>query len=194
MKVKDAAECSARLRSIHRPPTNRVLQFMALATTTRPSSPDASIGHDDERSLLEQAGALRRAFVDGRPMQLLRGRYIGLLCADAGAPQARLFCQAAGDLGAKVAHIPADMLAASAERELASTARMLARLYDAVECQGLAPGFAQRLAAVAGPMVCDDLATDPELIDRLVVQLGERPTSSDDRRFVVQAVLLHRLT
>jgi ornithine carbamoyltransferase len=166
---------------------------MVLATMSQPTKPDTAPWPNDDRALVEQAGVLRRAFADGRPMLLLRGRNLGLLCPDAATPAARLFREAAGALGARVAHIKADTFAGGGDGDLANTARMLGRLYDAVECQGLAPGVAQQLAALTGNVVCDGLATDAVGIDKLVLQLDGSVDRAESRRFVLQALLLRRL-
>jgi ornithine carbamoyltransferase len=167
---------------------------MVIAATPGPPDPDAAHWADDERALVEQASVLRRAFADGRSLPLLRGRNLGLLCPDASTPEARLFREAAGALGAQVAHIRADAIADGGDRDLASTARMLVRLYDAVECQGLALGVAQQLAALSGNVVCDSLAADSGVIDKLARQLDGSIERTDNRCYVMQALLLRRLT
>jgi ornithine carbamoyltransferase len=167
---------------------------MAVVVMPRPVSPDPAPWADDDRALLDQARELCRARADGRPLRLMRGRNLGLLCPDPGTPAARLFQQAASELGAQVAHIQAEAYAGSADRDLASTARLLGRLYDAVECQGLAPGVAQRLAALSGNVVFDGLALEGGLVDRLVRQLDCSGSLADKSRFVLQALLLRRLT
>jgi ornithine carbamoyltransferase len=167
---------------------------MVIAATPGPTDPEAALWADEERALVEQAGVLRRAFADGRSLPLLRGRNLGLLCTDATTPEARLFREAAGALGAQVAHIRADAIAGGGERDLASTARMLGRLYDAVECQGLAPGVVQQLAALSGNVVGEGLAADSGVIDKLVRQLDGSIERTDNRCYVLQALLLRRLT
>jgi ornithine carbamoyltransferase len=167
---------------------------MVLAAAPRLSTPDAAPASDDDRALVEQALVLRRVLGAGGSLPLLRGRNLGLLCPDASTPAARLFREAAGELGANVTHIAADSFAAGADRELVSTARLLGKLYDAVECQGLAPGVAQRLEALSGNVVCDGLAAEGGVVDRLVRQLDGPSERPDNRRCVVQALLLRRLT
>lgn len=167
---------------------------MASASPSSPPEPDAAPWPDDDLALFEQAVALRRAFAEGSPLPLLRGRNLGLLCPDANTPAARLFREAAGALGAQVAHIRADAYAIGVDMELASAARVLGRLYDTVECQGLAPGVAQQLAALTGSVVCDGLAVDGGAMDRLARRLGGSAERTDNRRFALQALLLRRLT
>lgn len=167
---------------------------MGSAAPPRPPLPPAWPLPGDERALLDQALALQRAAAAGRLQPLLRGINLGLLCRDPGAPPAQLFCDAAGALGAHVAHIGSGQLERSSAQELAHTARLLGRLYDAVECQGLNGGVVQQLAALAGIAVYDGLAADDALIARLALQLGDAARLAEHRRFVLQAVLLHLLT
>jgi ornithine carbamoyltransferase len=147
----------------------------------------------DERVLLGQAQALQRAASAGRPQALLRGKNLGLLCRDDGTPGALLFRAAATALGAHVAHIECSRIERSSPQELAYTARMLGRLYDAVECQDLQPGLVQQIAALAGIAVFDGLAADDAQLTRLVLQL-DAAASAESRRYALQALLLQALT
>jgi ornithine carbamoyltransferase len=143
--------------------------------------------------LLDQARSLQRAASAGRVQPLLRGKNLGLLCADDRQPQALLFRQAASELGAHVAHIGMSLSELSATQELAHTARMLGRLYDAVECQGLSSELVGQLADVAGIAVYDGLACNDALISRLAAELGSEAAAGDSRRFVLQAMLLQTI-
>jgi ornithine carbamoyltransferase len=147
----------------------------------------------DEKALLDQARTLQRAAAAGHVQPLLRGKNLGLLCADDTQPQALLFRQAASELGAHVAHIGMSLSEDSATQEVAHTARMLGRLYDAVECQGLASRLVQQLADAAGIAVYDGLAGNEPLIGRLAMQLGNEAGVAENRRFVLQALLLHTI-
>lgn len=167
---------------------------MVFAAMSLPSEPDEAPRADDVDALIEQARALQQAFASGRMLPLLRGRNIGLLCPDATTPEARLFREAAGGLGAQVAYIQANGFVGGGDSELANTARMLGRLYDVVVCQDLPPGVSQQLAALTGNLVCDGLAVDAGLIDKLVRLLDGAAEVPDSRRIVLQALLLRRLT
>lgn len=167
--------------------------FMGSARTPHLPSAPAALSPGDEKSLLNQARSLQRAAAAGRVQPLLRGKNLGLLCADDTQPQALLFRQAASELGAHVAHIGMSLSDASSAQEVAHTARMLGRLYDAVECQGLAGTLVQQMADVAGIAVYDGLACDEWLIARLAAQMGSEVTAGDNRRFVLQALLLHTI-
>jgi len=148
----------------------------------------------DERALIDLAQALRRAAAAGQLQPLLRGRNLGLLCPDDSATPARLFRDAGMLLGAQVAHIGTSQLGRSSAQELLDTARMLGRLYDAVECQGLDSAVVQQIAVLAGITVYDGLATDDALIRRLALQLGDASLLAENRCFALQALLLQSLT
>jgi ornithine carbamoyltransferase len=166
---------------------------MGSARTPHPAPAPASLSPGDEKALLDQARSLQRAAAAGRVQALLRGKNLGLLCADDTQPQALLFGQAAGELGAHVAHIGMSLSEHSSTQEVAHTARMLGRLYDAVECQGLSSTLVQQMADVAGIAVYDGLACNERLISRLAAQLGNEAAVGDNRRFVLQALLLHTI-
>ncbi len=166
---------------------------MGSTHTPRPAPAPAPLPPGDDKALLDQARSLQRAATAGRAQPLLRGKNLGLLCADDNQPQARLFRQAASELGAHVAHIGMSLSEHSAAQEVAHTARMLGRLYDAVECQGLTGALVRQMADVAGIAVYDGLACNEPLISRLAAQLGDEAAAGDNRRFVLQALLLHTI-
>jgi ornithine carbamoyltransferase len=147
----------------------------------------------EEKALLEQARTLQLAATAGRTQPLLRGKNLGLLCQDDTQAQAMLFRQAASELGAHVAHIGMSLNERSSGQEVAHTARMLGRLYDAVECQGLPSALVRQMADVAGIAVYDGLATNEPLISRLASQLGNEASPVENRRYALQALLLHTI-
>ena len=123
---------------------------MGSVAPPRPPQRPMPLPAGDERALLDQAQALRRAAAVGRLQPLLRGKNLGLLCRDDGTPSGLLFRDAAAALGAHVAHIESSRLERSSPQELEHGARMLGRLYDAVECQGLDAGLVRQLSALSG--------------------------------------------
>ena len=145
----------------------------------------------DRSALLAQARTLQRNADAARVQPLLRGKNFGLLCADASAARARLFMQAAGELGAHVAHIGMSLCERSSAHEVAHTARLLGRLYDAVECHGLSAALVQRMADAAGIAVYDALGPNESLLSALAMQLGSPAELSRNRRFALQALLLY---
>ncbi len=146
----------------------------------------------DEQALIGQARMLQRAAAAGRVLALLRDKNLGLLCADDTLPSALLFRQAASELGARVAHIGMSLSEHSSAQDVVHTARLLGRLYDAVECQGLPTALVQQVAGAAGIAVYDALSDEP-LILQLAAQLGGDADSAHNRRFVLQALLLQTI-
>jgi len=141
-------------------------------------------------SLLGHARILQRAALDGTTRQLLRGKNLGLLC-EAPADEAQaLFRRAAEELGAHVAVMRPSLSPASTPQEVQHTARMLGRLYEAVECQGLDPVLVRHIGLHAGIPVFDGAATRGHPADRLAELLGNAMPLADNRRFVLQAMLL----
>jgi len=193
MPVKPLARRLVRLRSIFMYSHTLPRLFMGSARTPHHAPAPATLPPSDEKALLDQARSLQRAAASGRVQPLLRGKNLGLLCADDTQAQALLFRQAASELGAHVAHIGMSLSEHSATQEVTHTARMLGRLYDAVECQGLGSAMVRQMAAVAGIAVYDGLACNEELISRLAAQLGIEAAAGENRRFVLQALLLHTI-
>jgi len=146
----------------------------------------------DVDTLLASARALQRAACAGTTQPLLRGRNLGLLCeADGG--EAELFRRAAAELGARVSLIRPSLSELSSPGEVRHTARMLGRLYDAVECLGMAPAVVREVCDGAGVPVYDGLASPRHPTARLASLLGGETTEDDNRRYVLQAVLLNTL-
>lgn len=143
----------------------------------------------DADNVLVNARLLRDAAQAGTTQALLRGKNLGLLCEFDDA-DAALFRRAAVTLGAHVAHIRPSLSELSTPQQVENTARLLGRLYDAVECQGMAPALVQQMGDAAGVPVFDGVATPTHPTARLAVVLGgDRPTDAD-RCCVLQAVLL----
>ncbi|MDP9602676.1 UNVERIFIED_ORG: ornithine carbamoyltransferase [Variovorax paradoxus] len=141
-------------------------------------------------SLLSHARILQRAALDGATRQLLRGKNLGLLCETQPDEAQALFRRAAEELGAHVAVMRSSLSRASTPQEVQHTARMLGRLYEAVECQGLDPVLVRHIGLHAGIPVFDGAATKDHPADRLAELLGDAMPLADNRRFVLQALLL----
>ena len=148
----------------------------------------------DVEALLARARALRHAVRAGTTQPLLRGKNLGLLCEAADQDDAELFRRAAVELGARVAHLCPGLSESSTPPEVQHTARMLGRLYDAVECQNMAPSLVLQIAHDAGVPVYDGIASQRHPTAALAARLGDGVSSTDNRRFVVQALLLTTLT
>ena len=144
----------------------------------------------DASFLLDSARALGLAAAAGELQALLRGRKFGLLCEADGDGDGELFCRAATELGAHVAHIRPSLTALSTPHEVQHTARLLGRLYDAVECQGMAADLVQQVGVDAGVPVYDGVACQQHPTAKLADLLDGDACTLDKRRFVLQAVLL----
>jgi ornithine carbamoyltransferase len=141
--------------------------------------------------LLTAARALGSAEARGVHDQPLRGKNLALL-AQAPGPSADLFVAAVEQLGAKASKIGADMLTFDDEHELQRVARVLDRLYDAVECQGVPIERVRQLSDLATTPVFDGVACDNHPTARLAEQLDDC-TRADARRWVLQAALLQTM-
>lgn len=163
-----------------------------------PSRPerDPHLFQPDDMSPVEVAELLGRAralqgHVGAAEHALpLRGKYLALLCDSEDSEGAIAFRRAATELGARVATIRPNLTADSTPNEIEHTARMLGRLYEAVECQGMAETLVSAIARNAGIPVYDGLATDRHAIAGLAPLLGIEATPVRRRALLVQAALL----
>ena len=141
--------------------------------------------------LLTTARALGSAEGRGVHDQPLRGKNLALL-AQVHGPSAELFIVAAEQLGAKASKIGADMLTFDDEHQLQRVARVLERLYDAVECQGVPIERVRQLSELAMMPVFDGVACENHPTARLAEQLDDC-TRDDARRWILQAALLETM-
>jgi len=159
----------------------------------RPEASPSPAGAVD--ALLASARLLQRAEPGSDTERLLRGKNLGLVCDSESGFDAILFRDAAAALGATVSYLrpelaPPGETAGSAPLR---AARLLGRLYDGIECQGLAPALVRQLANEAGVPVFDGLATAAHPSARLALELAGDDPAERKRRLIVQAVLLFEL-
>jgi ornithine carbamoyltransferase len=147
----------------------------------------------DVSTVLASARTLRRAALAGATQPLLRGKNFALLC-EADDTEAALFRDAAAELGAHVAQIRPSLSELSTSNDVQHTARMLGRLYDALECQGMPASLVRQVGAGAGVPVYDGIALPGHPTARLAEQLDGDDAPADKRRYVLQAVLLGTLS
>ena len=157
-----------------------------------------SLGHlsspRDVASVLDNARRLQRQAQAGETHPLLlRGKHLGLLCEDDTDACATLFCRAALELGAHVAHIRPSASGLATPPDVQRTARILGRLYDAVECQGMPTALVRQLRRDAGVPVYDGIASREHPSAGLADSLGAGGSPADKRRFVLQAALLQTI-
>ncbi len=148
------------------------------------------IAPSDAAIVLEHARALLLAAQTGDSRALLRGRKFGLMCEADQSGDAALFRRAAVELGAHVAHIRPSLTGLSTLLDVQHTARMLGRLYDAVECQGMAGELVHQMGIDAGVPIYDGIASPLHPTAKLAELLGGDESPLGKRRFVLQAVLL----
>jgi ornithine carbamoyltransferase len=117
----------------------------------------AALSAAEVLALLETAAALKQTTRRSSGWQPLRGRHLALLCADAD-PACALFGRAMAELGASVALLHAGTWLRTAGDELPKAARVLGKLYDAVDCCGVAPPIVEQIDRHAGVPVFDGLA------------------------------------
>lgn len=141
-------------------------------------------------ALLASARTLQRAAQEGTTQPLLRGKNLGLLCEAADHPDAQLFRRAAVELGAHVAHIRPSLSELTTPQEVQHTARVLGRLYDAVECQGMPPALVRLVGEDAGVPVYDGVGSSGHPTARIADELDSSSSPEDRRRFVLQALLI----
>jgi ornithine carbamoyltransferase len=148
----------------------------------------AAIDAAEAQALVESA----RAFKRGAARTRLRGKNIALLCAEPDGELARRFDAAVSAVGARVAHIaPSPAWLRDEPPMSAQTARLLENLYDAVDCEDLPSGFAQRLQALLGVPVFSGLARDDHPLFGLLPRVAEfdQTPGDADRRALLQAAL-----
>jgi ornithine carbamoyltransferase len=147
---------------------------------------------EDEVALLNRARVLQAASLRRPPALQLKGKNLGVLCSqDAEHSNSRaLFERAAVELGARVTSLPRSFSELGSDREIRHSAHILGRFYDAVECLGMAPELVRQIAREASIPVYDGAASESHPTAQLAAQLGERTSLADNRRFVLQALLL----
>ncbi|MDP9898702.1 ornithine carbamoyltransferase [Variovorax ginsengisoli] len=166
---------------------------MPLYPKTRAIDAAPQLSPSEVTHLLSRARLLQHATRDGNTPLPLRGKNLGLLCETQPDEAQALFRSAAEELGARVAITHSGLSLASTAQEVQNTARMLGRLYEAVECQGLAPTLVECIGLHAGIPVFDGAAMKDHLIDHLAQLLDDSTSLEDNRRFVLQALLLEAI-
>ena len=165
----------------------------ALAPTdTGVASPD--FPPVDPGVVLARAQALMRAATEGTMPRALRGKRIGVLSTTEDDPNVDFLAHAASELGARVTHVRSSLTVTSSPAEIAEMARMLGRLYDAVDLQGTGAEVVRRMSQASGVPVFGGVASPQHPIARLAARLEGAASVEQARRFVLQAVLLTALS
>jgi ornithine carbamoyltransferase len=117
-----------------------------------------SVTAPDVQLLLAMAQELKRARAGGSERTQLRGKNIALLSDQSAVPNPATLQTAAAEQGAYVSRItPADPQRLQT-RSWPDTARLLGRLYDAIEYRGLEPATVQALTRWSGVPVYSGLS------------------------------------
>jgi len=144
----------------------------------------------DPGSVLTTARDLHRSAPDRGMPPLLAGKHLCVLGAMTDGRDAVAFRDAARELGAQVTALHPGQLALRTPAEVARCARLLGRLYDAVECQGVAPDLVRDLREAADIPVYGGLATDGHVTAVLADDLDIDAPTALRRRRVLQAMLV----
>lgn len=129
---------------------NQVLHQRGLWSLDELTAPDA-------RALLATARAFKQAKGHGLP---LKGKHVAVLCECPPGAVADVFTVAARGLGAQVTSIrPSESRLVDSD-DIRAMARILGRLYDAIECDGMDPAFMLELARTAAVPVTNVLLQD----------------------------------
>jgi ornithine carbamoyltransferase len=110
----------------------------------------------DVLALLDTARSLKHSHATGGDTRLLRGKNVALL-SDVD-PAAHPFDAAAAALGARVSRIAPSASRLGTDADVQATARLLGRLYDAIECEGLEPALVEAIERHAGVPVFNGLS------------------------------------
>lgn len=158
------------------------------------SSPAVTLPASERTALLASARALKQVASTGLLRPSLRAASLGLITESDGSPEAALFQAAARELGARVVCIRPSVAQLASPDDVRDTARVLGRLYAAIECQGLLPAVVAQIRQHAGVPVFDALAGPQHPSAALAGELGD--DQGDDglnRRCILQAILLGAL-
>jgi ornithine carbamoyltransferase len=160
-----------------------------LSRLTSADRPSAEHLH----ALLERAQTLRQS---SQHHHALTGKRLGLMSTRPEDEDAQLFEQAARDLGAHVALIPAPAEQSEGDdgQRLADIGRLLGQLYDTVECQGVSAETVKRLAEAGNLPMHHGLAGREHWIYQMAQGWPVSAPLADRRRWLIQAALLATLS
>ncbi len=115
---------------------------------------------EEIRSLLDFAAELKAAKRAGREEQRLRGKTIALIFEKTSTRTRCAFEVAAYDQGAHVTYLGPDTSQVGHKESIKDTARVLGRMYDAIEYRGFGQRIVEELAAHSGVPVYNGLTDD----------------------------------
>ena len=130
---------------------------MAIDLTGRHFLKEADLTAEELHHLLALAAELKAAKRAGTEEQLLRGRNIALVFEKASTRTRSSFEVAAADQGAHTTYLDPAGSHIGVKESAADTARVLGRLYDAIQYRGSEQAIVEELAAHAGVPVYNGL-------------------------------------
>src|SRR6056300_1037533 len=110
--------------------------------------------------ILDLARDLKRAKYTGNEIQLLRGKNIALIFEKASTRTRCAFEVAAYDQGANVTYLDPTGSHMGSKESVKDTARVLGRMYDAIEYRGSSQKIVEELAEYAGVPVFNGLTDE----------------------------------
>ena len=143
---------------------------------------------DPANVLVKRARALRASLGDPA-VAPLKGRHVAIAAAGHDTPSARRFERAATALGARVSHIGPESLVLDDAR-LATTARILGSLYDAIDFIPMPAERADFLQRLAGVPVFADLGGELSPLRELLTPATDEAESEAELLALMEAVLL----
>jgi ornithine carbamoyltransferase len=115
---------------------------------------------DELRALIELAAELKAASKAGREEQRLRGKKIALIFEKTSTRTRCAFEVAAYDQGAHVTYLGPDSSQIGHKESIKDTARVLGRMYDAIEYRGFGQDVVEEMARYAGVPVYNGLSNE----------------------------------
>jgi ornithine carbamoyltransferase len=131
----------------------------------------------ERRDLVQTAHRLRAAARSGHMPRILKGCHVAVAAAPGAELDQHYFEDAATALGAHVSHIGEDDLQAACANP--EWARMLGRLYDAVDCGRLDREAAIGLERAAGIPMFSGLGDEGHPVRQLLADLGGEGATPD---------------
>lgn len=124
-----------------------------------------------------------------RPTSLLKDLNLALVSVDDVTPD-NLFCSAARGLGARISVIRPSLTEHSHPQEIRHTARILGKLYSALEWPGIPAGLQEQLEREAAIPVFDGISLSHHPLARLAEHIDIDASADAKRQLAIQAVLL----
>jgi len=115
---------------------------------------------DELRSLIDLAAELKAARMTGREKQRMRGKNVALIFEKTSTRTRCAFEVAAYDQGAHVTYLGPDSSQIGHKESIQDTARVLGRMFDAIEYRGFGQDVVEELAEFAGVPVYNGLSNE----------------------------------